>query len=152
MSGNVFYGSLPPLDVAVFNGDAAAKTIEVDRYLRIATADDGQTESERFHNSGESGGVACAVAADDNTVGFRHFARYLVRQQSAYLHHVDVVGGLAALHGFEVGVGHVRVRIDTYILYKVATGAVERFDERGLVALLIACGDEGCWGGVVVRW
>ena len=65
--------------------------------------------------SGESGGVACAVAADDNTVGFRYFASYLVRQQSAYLHHVDVVGGLAALHGFEVGVGHVRVRIDTYI-------------------------------------
>ena len=115
MSGYIFYGSLPSFDVAVFNGDAAAKTIEVDRYLRIATADDGQTESQRFYDSGESGGVACAVAADDNAVGFRHFASYLVRQQSAYLHHVDVVGGLAALHGFEVGVGHIRVRIYAYI-------------------------------------
>ena len=115
VSGYVFDGSLPAFNIAIVYGDATAKAVEVDGYLRIATADDGESEGECFHHGGESGGVACAVAADDNAVGFRHLARYLVRQQSANLHHVDVVGWLATLHGFEVGVRHVRVRIDTYI-------------------------------------
>ena len=67
-----------------------------------------------------------------------HVYRNFVRQQSANLLHLDVIGRLTAAHGIEIGIGHVRVGIDSDEESQVSTGAVERLDKRRLVALLLA--------------
>ena len=61
-----------------------------------------------------------------------------VRQQSANLLHLDVIGRLTAAHGIEIGIGHVRVGIDSDEESQVSAGAIKRLYKRRLVALFLA--------------